>query len=32
LRDGSGVPSARNVEAFFFPFRSNSYCFRVDSG
>jgi len=32
LRDASGFPSARNVESLFFPFRSNSYRFRVDSG
>jgi len=32
LRDASGFPSARNVEEFFFPFRSNSYRFMVDSG
>jgi len=32
LRDASGFPSDRNVEAFFGPFRSNLYRFRVDSG
>jgi hypothetical protein len=30
LRDASGFPSAHKVEAFFGPFRSNSYHFRVD--
>ena len=32
MRDASGFPSARNVEAFFGPFRSKSYRFRVESG
>jgi len=32
LRDIGGFLSSRNVEAFFGPFRSNSYLFRVDSG
>jgi hypothetical protein len=32
LRDASGFPSDRNVEAFFGPFRLNLYHFRVDSG
>ena len=32
LKDASGLPSARNVEAFFYPFRLNSYRFMVDYG
>jgi hypothetical protein len=32
LRDASGLQSVRNVEAFFGPFRSNLYHFRVDFG
>ena len=32
MRDASGFPSARNVEALFGPFRSSSYRFRVDCG
>jgi hypothetical protein len=32
LRDIGGFPSSRNVEAFFGPFLSTSYRFRVDFG
>jgi hypothetical protein len=32
LRGIGGFSSSRNVAAFFGPFRSNSFCFRVDSG
>jgi hypothetical protein len=32
LRDIGGFPSSRKVEAFFGPFRPNSYRFIVDFG
>ena len=32
LSDASGLQRVRKVEAFFGPFRSNSYHFRVDFG